>query len=44
VLDKSGASLGQVPVVLFARNDLDFSADIITTLNKTAPKPTSATN
>lgn len=38
VLDKSGISLGQVPVVLYARNDLDFSPELITALNKTAPK------
>ena len=38
VLDKSGVSLGQVPVVLYARDDLDFSASIITELNKNAPK------
>jgi len=44
VLDKSGASLGQVPVVLYSRDDLDFSKEIITTLNKNAPKPSSATN
>jgi len=44
VLDKSGASMGQIPIVLYSRADLDFSNDIITTLNKTAPKPTSAAN
>lgn len=44
VLDKSGASMGQIPVVLYSRGDLDFSADIITELNKTAPKATSAAN
>lgn len=44
VVDKSGASLGQVPVVLYSRPDLDFSNDIITTLNKNAPKPSSAAN
>lgn len=44
VLDKSGASMGGIPVVLYSRADLDFSADIISTLNKNAPKPSSAAN
>jgi outer membrane protein len=44
VMDKSGASLGQVPVVLYSRPDLDFSKDIIDTLNKNAPKSSSAAN
>ena len=44
VFDKSGASMGQIPVVLYSRADLDFSNDIITSLNKTAPKPASAAN
>lgn len=44
VLDKSGASMGGIPVVLYSRADLDFSNDIITALNKTAPKPSSAAN
>lgn len=39
VLDKSGMSMGQIPVVLYSRPDLDFSNEIISTLNKTAPKP-----
>lgn len=38
VLDKSGQSIGQVPVVIFARDTYDFSNDIIATLNKNAPK------
>ena len=42
VLDKSGASMGQIPVVLYSRADLDFSSEIVTTLNKNAPKPASA--
>jgi len=37
VFDKSGLSAGAVPVVLYSRDDLDFSQDLITTLNKTAP-------
>jgi len=44
VLDKSGASMGGIPVVLYSRADLEFSADIISTLNKNAPKPSSAAN
>ena len=39
VLDKSAMSMGQIPVVLYSRADLDFSNEIISTLNKTAPKP-----
>jgi outer membrane protein len=37
VFDKSGLSAGAVPVVLYARDDLDFSQDVITALNKNAP-------
>jgi outer membrane protein len=37
VFDKSGLSAGAVPVVLFSRDDLDFSQDVITALNKAAP-------
>ena len=44
VFDKSGISLGQVPIVLYSRPDYDFSADIIATLNKNAPKAPSAAN
>jgi outer membrane protein len=38
VLDRSGMSMGQVPVVVFARPNLDFSKDIIDALNKDAGK------
>jgi len=38
VFDKSGLGLGQVPVALYSRDDMDFSADIIAVLNKHAPK------
>lgn len=38
VLDKSGMSMGQVPVVVFARPDLDFSKTIVDALNKDADK------
>ncbi len=44
VLDKSGASMGQIPIVLYSRNDVDFSNEVITTLNKNAPKAPSAAN
>jgi len=37
VFDKSGLSAGAVPVVLFSRDDLDFSQDVISALNKNAP-------
>jgi Skp family chaperone for outer membrane proteins len=38
VLDKSGISMGQVPVVVFSRGDLDFSKTIVDALNKDAGK------
>ena len=44
VLDKTGVSMGQVPLVLYSRADLDFSNEIISILNKNAPKPSSAAN
>ncbi|MEI8340889.1 MAG: OmpH family outer membrane protein [Verrucomicrobiota bacterium] len=34
VLDKSGSSLNGVPILIFARESLDFSDEIITQLNK----------
>ena len=37
VFDKSGLSAGAVPIVLYSRDDLDFSQDVIASLNKTAP-------
>ena len=49
VLDKSGQSLGGVPVVVHARDNMEFSEDVITVLNKsrpaipTASAPTGAT-
>jgi len=39
VFDKSGLSSGAVPVVLYSREDFDFSSDVITALNKNAPAP-----
>lgn len=38
VFDKSGFSLGQVPVALYSRDDMDFSQQVIDALNKNAPK------
>ena len=38
VFDKSGMSMGQVPVVLFSRAEMDFSKSILDTLNKDAGK------
>jgi outer membrane protein len=37
VFDKSGLSAGAVPVVLYSREDLDFSAEVTAALNKNAP-------
>lgn len=37
VFDKSGLSAGAVPVVLYSRDDLDFSSEVIATLNKNVP-------
>lgn len=38
VLDKSGMSMGQIPVLLYSRNDMDFTPAVIAALNKNAPK------
>lgn len=38
VLDKSGMSMGQIPVLLYSRSDMDFTPAVITALNKNAPK------
>ena len=37
IFDKSGQSLGGVPVVLHANDKMDFSDDVISTLNKNRP-------
>ncbi len=44
VFDKSGMSMGQIPVLLYSRADLDFSKEIVETLNKNAPKIPAAAN
>jgi outer membrane protein len=38
VLDRSGLSLNGVPILMYAKDGLDFSDDIITELNKNKPK------
>ncbi|MEI6034125.1 MAG: OmpH family outer membrane protein [Verrucomicrobiae bacterium] len=43
VFDKSGMSTGMIPVLIYSREDLDFSKEIVTNLNKNAPK-SSASN
>ncbi len=45
VLDKSGMSMGQIPVLLYARKDMDFPPAIIDALNsagKSEQKPKTA--
>jgi len=42
VFDKSGQSLNGVPIVLYSKDNMDFSDDIITELNKARPKDTPA--
>lgn len=38
VFDRSGLSLGQVPMALYSRDDMDFSQQVIDALNKNTPK------
>ena len=38
VFDKSGMSMGQIQLLIYSRPDMDFSKEIIDTLNKNAPK------
>lgn len=42
VLDKSGNSLNGVPIILYSKDTNDFSADIISELNKNRPKTSDA--
>jgi outer membrane protein len=44
VMDRSGLSLNGVPILIFAKDGLDFSDDIITELNKDKPKDSSSTD
>jgi outer membrane protein len=41
VFDKSGPSMNGLPIVIYARDPVDFSDDIIAALNKTKPKDSS---
>ncbi len=43
VLDKSGQSLGGVPVVVYSRENMEFSDEVITALNKSRPAAAAAT-
>ena len=43
VFDKSGLSTNYVPVVLYSRDNADFTSDIITALNKKSGKRTGKT-
>jgi Skp family chaperone for outer membrane proteins len=38
VFDKSGLSMGQIPVVVYSAQSMDFSASVIKALNADAPK------
>lgn len=42
VLDKSGQSLNGVQIVLHSRDNMEFSDEVVTALNKTKPAATSA--
>ena len=39
VFDISGVSLNGVPIVMFARPDMDFTNDVVTQLNKPGSSP-----
>jgi hypothetical protein len=41
VFDKSGMSLNGVPLLLYSREAVEFTNDIVTALNKNAPASTS---
>jgi outer membrane protein len=43
VFDKSGPSMNGVPVLLYSKDNVDFTAEVITTLNKAPSKPTTTT-
>ena len=42
VFDKGGLSFSQVPIVLYSRDNMEFSEEIIRTLNKNQPAPAAA--
>src|ERR1044072_231489 len=43
VFDKSGMSLNGVPILMFAKENVDFTADVIAVLNKPGRVPATAT-
>lgn len=43
VFDKSGSSLNGVPLILFAKDGMDFTNDVVVALNKTKPAAAAAT-
>ena len=42
VMDRSGLSLNGVPILIYAKDGLDFSDEIITQLNKSKPTDTAS--
>ncbi len=44
VFDKSGLSMGQIPVLVYSSESYDFSKDVIKTLNAAAPKTAPSAN
>jgi outer membrane protein len=42
VFDKSGSSLNGVPLILFNKDGMEFTTDVVTALNKTKPAATTA--
>ena len=42
VFDKSGSSLNGVPLILFAKDGMDFTNEVVTALNKTKPAAAAA--
>jgi outer membrane protein len=43
VFDKSGPSMNGVPVLIHSKDSMDFTAEVITALNKAPSKPTTTT-
>jgi outer membrane protein len=43
VFDKSGPSMNGVPVLIHSKDSMDFTAEVITALNKAPAKPTTTT-
>lgn len=42
VFDKSGVSLNGVPTIMYSRDNVDFTSDVVTALNKATPAEKSA--